>query len=122
LRLEGYPQPHTGERVDGFVSPNQLRLVLHPPAWRFFLLGLHTVLGAPGVWPTAPEVMMSSSLRLKGNKVVSVCFVARRELARDTCVGYRLYAIYRLNETIDYTICIDINMYVYICSMRKCKQ
>ena len=68
LLLDGYPK-HTGQAVEGFTTPDQLRLVLYPPAWRFFLAKLHIPLLADGAWPSTIEVqesgyLLSSATRL----------------------------------------------------------
>ena len=60
LRLDGYPpvprSPTDPERMAGFSDYKKLRLVLYPPAWRFFRLEMHVPLVQPGVWPTTREV------------------------------------------------------------------
>lgn len=62
LPIDGYPSvPANGHalRSAGFNDIKQLRLVLYPPAWRFFELGLHEPLLAPGAWPTSTMVKQS---------------------------------------------------------------
>lgn len=61
LALDSYPtasrSPIDTERVAGFSSQKDLRLLLYPNALRFFHLGLHEPLRSEGVWPTARQVM-----------------------------------------------------------------
>ena len=60
LRLDGYPPVSRSaadpERAAGYTDYRKLRLVLYPPGWRFFMLGMHAPLMEPGVWPSAAQV------------------------------------------------------------------
>ena len=63
LLVDGYPSgsrsPTDPERVAGFATQKDLRVVLYPNALRFFWAGLHEPLRADGAWPTARQVMQS---------------------------------------------------------------